>query len=134
MTPEGRAPRLPAARLPPRSPPQHGMSCRSAQDDPVSMRLAQAQIAAETQSRQLAAQGRFSVATAPSGPLAQARSLANQLQARQLARQATARADARSSSRRALLLVAIAGVLAIVGALALIAGLVRGMRRRSTTS
>ena len=99
-----------------------------AQEDPVSMRLAQAQIAAETQARQLAAQGRFSVATAPSGPLAQARSLANQLQARQLARQATARADARSSSRRALLLVAIAGVLAIVGALALVAGLVRGMQ------
>jgi signal transduction histidine kinase/HAMP domain-containing protein len=99
-----------------------------AQDDPVSMRLAQAQIAAETQARQLATQGRFSVATAPSGPLAQARSLANQLQARQLARQATARADARSSSRRALLLVAIAGVLAIVGALALVAGLIRGMQ------
>ena len=76
----------------------------------------------------LSAQGRFSLATAPSGPLAQARSLANQLQARQLARQATARADARSSSRRALLLVAIAGVLAIVGALALVAGLVRGMQ------
>ena len=99
-----------------------------AQQDPVSMRLAQAQIAAETRARQLAAQGRFALATAPSGPLAQARSLANQLQARQLARQATARANARSSSRRALLLVAIAGVLAIVGALALVAGLVRGMQ------
>ena len=99
-----------------------------AQDDPVSMRLARAQIAAETHARQLVSQGRFSLATAPSGPLAQARSLANQLQARQLARQAQARADARSSSRRALLLVAIAGVLAIVAALALIAGLVRGMQ------
>jgi signal transduction histidine kinase/HAMP domain-containing protein len=99
-----------------------------AADDPVSMRLAHAQITAETQARQLVAQGRFSLATAPSGPLAQSRSLANQLQARQLARQATARADARSSSRRALLLVAIAGVLAIVGALALVAGLVRGMQ------
>ncbi len=99
-----------------------------AADDPVSMRLGHAQIAAETQARQLVAQGRFSLATAPSGPLAQSRSLANQLQARQLARQATARADARSSSRRALLLVAIAGVLAIVGALALVAGLVRGMQ------
>jgi signal transduction histidine kinase len=97
--------------------------------DPQSRQLAAAQIAAETRARELAASGRFSVATAPGGPLARARALAMQLQARQLARQAAARSKARSDSRRAILLVAVAGLLALVGALTLIAALVRGMRR-----
>jgi signal transduction histidine kinase len=98
-------------------------------EDPPSMRIAQAQIAAETTARRLAANGQFSVATAPRGPLNRARELASQLQSRQLDRQATARANARSDTRRAILLVAIAGLLALAGALTLIAILIRGMRR-----
>jgi signal transduction histidine kinase/CheY-like chemotaxis protein len=97
--------------------------------DPPSRELANAQIAAQTRVRELAANGRFSLATAPGGPLADARALGRQLQARQLARQAAARARARSDSRRAILLVAVAGLLALVGALTLIAALVQGMRR-----
>ncbi len=97
--------------------------------DPESRRLAAAQLAAQTRARELAANGQFSVATAPGGPLTRARALATQLQARQLVRQADARAQARSDSRRAIVLVAVAGLLALVGALTLIAALVRGMRR-----
>jgi signal transduction histidine kinase/CheY-like chemotaxis protein len=100
-----------------------------ASGDPQSQRLAAAQIAAETRARELATHGQFSVATAPGGPMTRARTLATQLQARQLTRQATARAKARSDSRRAIVLVAVAGLLALVGALTLIAALVRGMRR-----
>ncbi len=56
-------------------------------------------------------------------------SLAARVQARQLARQSAARSRAGSDSRRALVLVAIAGVLALVGALALVSALVGAMRR-----
>ena len=63
------------------------------------------------------------------GPLATARTLATELQARQAGRQATARHQARTDSRRALLLVIVAGVLALAGALALITVMVRAMRR-----
>ncbi|HEY1509375.1 MAG TPA: ATP-binding protein [Solirubrobacteraceae bacterium] len=99
-----------------------------ATEDPVSMRLATAQVAAEDQARRLAASGQFSLASRPDGPLARARTLAAQLQARQRVRQDAARSSARSASRRALLLIAIAGVLALVAALTLVAALVRGMR------
>jgi signal transduction histidine kinase/DNA-binding response OmpR family regulator len=98
-----------------------------ARGDPPSERLVQGQIAAMRAARTAAASGSFS--TAVSGPLARARSLAAQLQARQAVRQAQARSQARSDSRRALLLVIVAGVLALGGALALITGVVRAMRR-----
>jgi signal transduction histidine kinase len=98
-----------------------------ARGDPPSERLVQEQIAAVHAARAAAASGAFS--TAVSGPLARARSLAAQLQARQAVRQVQARKQARSDSRRALLLVIVAGVLALGGALALITGVVRAMRR-----
>jgi signal transduction histidine kinase len=98
-----------------------------ARGDPPSERLVKEQIAAVHAARTAAAGGAFS--TAVSGPLARARSLAGQLQARQAVRQAQARHQARSDSRRALLLVIVAGVLALGGALALITGVVRAMRR-----
>ena len=98
-----------------------------AQGDPISQRLVREQIAAEQAARSLAGSGR--VDTAVNGPLATARSLATELQARQAARQATARHQARTDSRRALLLVIVAGVLALAGALALITVMVRAMRR-----
>ena len=51
------------------------------------------------------------------------------MQARQAARQAAARSKARSDTRRAVILVAVAGLLALLGALALITALVGTMRR-----
>ncbi|HTU84476.1 MAG TPA: ATP-binding protein [Solirubrobacteraceae bacterium] len=98
-----------------------------ARGDPVSERLVGEQIAATQTARDLASTGQLD--TALNGPLARARALATQLQARQAARQATARSEARADSRRALLLVIVAGVLALGGALALITVMVRAMRR-----
>ena len=100
-----------------------------AMEDPPSRVLAQKQIAAETRARRLAANGQYTAATAPDGPLNEARTLATQLQARQLTRQQIAHANARSDAKRAIIMVGIAGLLALVGALTLIALLIRGMRR-----
>jgi signal transduction histidine kinase/CheY-like chemotaxis protein len=98
-----------------------------ARSDPPSARLVAQQIAAENQARALATRGQLS--TAISGPMARARSLATQLQARQAVRQAEARRQARADSRRAVLLVVVAGVLALGGALALVTVVVGAMRR-----
>ncbi len=100
-----------------------------AMEDPPSRVLAQKQIAAETRARRLAADGQYAAATAPDGPLNEARTLATQLQARQLSRQQIAHADARSDAKRAIIMVGTAGLLAVAGALTLIALLIRGMRR-----
>jgi signal transduction histidine kinase/CheY-like chemotaxis protein len=97
--------------------------------DAQSTRLLAAQVAAEDQLRSLAGQGHLAQATALTGPIAQARALATQLQVRQRARQRTARNTARSDSRQALALVIVAGLLALIGALALITLLVGTMRR-----
>jgi len=97
--------------------------------DPASEQLIGEQVAAEGQSRLLAARGGLAAAAAPNGPLVRARTLAAQLQARQQARQASARNTARSASRRDVLLVAIAGVLALISAIAVITLLVSSMRR-----
>ena len=98
-----------------------------ARGDPTSERLVRQQLAETSDARAEAARG--ALTTAMSGPLARARGLAAQLQTRQSVRQATARRQARSDSRRALLLVVVAGVLALAGALALVTVLVRSMRR-----
>jgi signal transduction histidine kinase/CheY-like chemotaxis protein len=100
-----------------------------ARGDPASAKLAGANFAAQAQVRRLAASGRFNEASSAGGPLAGARRLAAQLQLRQLARQAAARSQARSDSRRAILLVAAAGLLALIGALIMITVLVGSMRR-----
>jgi len=103
---------------------------RLAAGDPPSLRLLAAQLAA--------AEHAVSLAAAPTSPgsaravasaLGRARAAADGLQARQLARQRRARADAASRSRRAVLLVAIAGALALLCALALVSALISGMRR-----
>ena len=99
-----------------------------AKSDPISERLVNAQVAAENLARNLALTGQLPQATAVNGPLATARNLATQLQQRQIIREAQARTQARSASRRALLLIVVAGVLALAGALALITVLVRSMR------
>jgi signal transduction histidine kinase/HAMP domain-containing protein len=101
---------------------------RLAQGDPTSEHLVTAQVAAENQARNLALTNELPQATAVNGPLATARSLATQLQQRQATRQAQARRQARSASRKALMLIIVAGVLALAGALALITVLVRSMR------
>jgi signal transduction histidine kinase/CheY-like chemotaxis protein len=85
------------------------IAAAQATDDPPSERLVRAQIAA--------------------GPSPASGTLAAQIQARQTARQAAARRRAAGDSRRAIVLIVIAGVLALVGALALISGLIGAMRR-----
>lgn len=80
-----------------------------ARGDPQSDRLVESEIAAGA-----------SAATAP---------VAVEVQARQRARQGAARSHAADDSRRALVLVAIAGVLALAASLALVSALVGGMRR-----
>ena len=102
---------------------------RLAASDFESARLVGAEIAAQARARALAARGRFAVADAPGGPLAQARALASRIQARQRDRQSAARSKARSDSRRALVLVIAAGGLALLAALLLIAAIVGGLRR-----
>jgi signal transduction histidine kinase/CheY-like chemotaxis protein len=96
--------------------------------DPVSAQLVREQVIAENEARQLAAGGGLASAAAPRGPLEQARVLAARLQTRQQARQRSARATARSASRRDVVLVAIAAVLALVGAIGVITLLVSSMR------
>ena len=98
-----------------------------ATSDQISERLVRAQLAAQNQARALALANPG--ATAVTGPLARARTLATQLQQRQITRQNEARTQARADSRRALLLIIIAGALAVIGALALITVLVRSMRQ-----
>ncbi len=97
--------------------------------DPASVRLVAREIAAENAARRLVTRGKLIAASRPGGPLQQARALAAEIQTRQQVRQQTARKKARSDSRRALILVIAAGLLALVGALALIAALVSAMRR-----
>jgi signal transduction histidine kinase/CheY-like chemotaxis protein len=98
-----------------------------AQTDQDSAKLVREQIAAQAEARALADRGQFT--TAAGGPLARVRALAAQLQARQAERQVAARAQAGADSRRAVLIVVVAGVLALAGALALIAVVVGSMRR-----
>jgi len=106
-----------------------------ARSDPQSERLVRAEIAAHKRARDLAGAGQPAIglngplATALNAPLAQARTLAAQLQTRQAARQSEARGQARGDSRRAILIVVFAGLLALTGALALITVAVGAIRR-----
>jgi signal transduction histidine kinase/HAMP domain-containing protein len=100
-----------------------------ARPDPTSRRLLAAQVAAEAQARRLAVLKGAAVAVTPGGPLARAQGLAAQLQQRQQQRQADAHRRARSDSRRAVILVVVAGLLAVLAALALITALVSSMQR-----
>ena len=83
-----------------------------ARSDPASVRLLRAEIRAHDARR-----------------FAAARTAANRLQVRQQLRQAQARNRSQSQSRDALVLVVIAGALALIGALLLITALVASMRR-----
>ncbi len=105
------------------------VAARLTRTDPVSAHLVAAQIAAERTARRFAQVGKLKNAAASGGPLQQETTIAAAIQARQqnLERQAGNRAQ--SQSRSAIALVIGAGVLALVGALGLIAALVRSMRR-----
>lgn len=100
-----------------------------ARSDPASARLVRAELAAEAGVRRRGALGGFPTAGASAGALASVRTPAAEIQARQQLRESAARSQARSDSRRAIVLIAIAGLLALAGALALILALVRGMSR-----
>jgi signal transduction histidine kinase/CheY-like chemotaxis protein len=77
--------------------------------DPISLKLVRAEINADTANAALA--------------------IAGKVQSRQTVRQHQAQDRARANSRRALILIIVAGLIALVGALALVASLIRSMRR-----
>jgi len=100
----------------------------AAADRPSQALLAQ-QIVDELRARHLVATGHLLAALGPTGPVAQARQLAVAIQQRQQARQQTARGQARSDSRRAVVIVAVAGLLAIAAMMILITALIRSVRQ-----
>jgi signal transduction histidine kinase/DNA-binding response OmpR family regulator len=100
-----------------------------ARDDPTSRQLLSQQIAQEQLARRLAAGGDVPGAVSASGPMVRARSLAAEVQARQQVRQAAARRRARSDSRQAILILGIAGLLAVAAAMVLISALIAAVRR-----
>ncbi len=99
-----------------------------ARGDPPSLRLVLAEIADQATARSLVARPPPGASDAEPA-LQRARRAAAALQQRQLVREDRARTLARASSRRAVVLVAVAGLLALLGALALITALVANMRR-----
>ena len=97
--------------------------------DSVSAKLLTHQIALQRLAVAQARSGRLKSASAGNGTLSSAAAVADQLQARQRARQQEASDRDRSQSRDAITIAIVAGVLALIAALILIAGLVRSMRR-----
>jgi signal transduction histidine kinase/FixJ family two-component response regulator len=97
--------------------------------DAPSARLLARQISLQRLAVAQAQSGRLKSASAGGGTLASAATVADQLQARQRTRQDEASDHDRSRSRDAITIAIVAGVLALIAALVLIAGLVRSMRR-----
>lgn len=100
-----------------------------ARDDPPADALLHREIADQKRARSLASAGRTAAADAPLGPISAAAKTDAALQVTLGAQTAQARQHARAQSRRALVLVVIAGVLALLGTLGLISALVGAMRR-----
>src|SRR4051794_8246500 len=115
-----------------------------ARADPVSARLLARQVRAERRARRrgpppapgpprppggppAAAPG--APAAPLAGPLGAARRAGAALRERQRVRQAAARATSEKDTRHALVLLAIAGVLTLLGAIAIVASLIAGLRR-----
>ncbi len=96
-----------------------------AADDPASLGLVRKAAAAQTAGWRLAIGGRLAAA---SGPFSRARALLTALQSRQQTRDRRARSDAASESQKDLIIVAIAGVLALLSALGLGSALISAMR------
>ena len=99
-----------------------------AASDPVSARMLARQVSLQQTAARLAARA-AELGGAGGGPLAQAGAIADALQARQRARERNADRRDRSQSRHAITVVIVAGLLALLAGLALVAGLVRSMRR-----
>src|SRR6185437_6745621 len=106
-----------------------GAATALAAADPVSAKLLAHQIALQRLALVQAQRGRLKSASAGGGTLSSAAAVADQLQARQRARQEEASDRDRNQSRDAITIAIVAGVLALLAALILIAGLVRSMRR-----
>ena len=108
-------------------------SAKSATDlaaiDPTSARLVARQITLQKIAAGEALRGRLKSAGAGGATLASAANVADELQTRQRVRQTNASDLDRSQSRNAITVAIIAGVLALIAALIVIAGLVRSMRR-----
>jgi signal transduction histidine kinase/HAMP domain-containing protein len=100
-----------------------------AASDPVSARLVARQITLQKLAVGQAKLGRLRSASAGGATLARAAAVADQLRVRQRQRQNQASDRDRSRSRDAITVAIVAGVLALIAALILIAGLVRSMRR-----
>ena len=100
-----------------------------ARPDSISARLLAHQISLQKLAVAQAQRGRLKSASAGGGTLATAATVADQLQVRQRVRQNEASDRDRSQSRDAITIAIVAGVLALIAALILIAGLVRSMRR-----
>jgi signal transduction histidine kinase/DNA-binding response OmpR family regulator len=97
--------------------------------DPASATLVARQVSLQKLAAAQAQSGRLKSASAGGGTLATAATVADQLQSRQRTRQQDASDHDRNQSRDAITIAIVAGVLAIIAALVLIAGLVRSMRR-----
>ena len=97
--------------------------------DPTSARLVTRQIQLQKMAAGEALRGRLKSAGAGGDTLASAANVADQLQARQRVRQTKASNHDRSQSRNAVTVAVVSGVLALIAALIVIAGLVRSMRR-----
>jgi signal transduction histidine kinase/ActR/RegA family two-component response regulator len=100
-----------------------------AASDPESGRLLSRELSLQRRAAAQAGAGRASSAGAGGGALAKAALVADQVQARQRDRQLAASQLDRDRSRHDITLVIVAGGLALIAALALIAMLVRSMRR-----
>ncbi|MGZ4190878.1 MAG: ATP-binding protein [Solirubrobacteraceae bacterium] len=105
-----------------------GAATDLAASDPASAQLVARQIALQRVAARQAARGRLKSAGAGGATLASAANIADQLQARQRVRQTRASDLDRNQSRNAITVAIVAGVLALIAALILIAGLVRSMR------
>ncbi len=99
-----------------------------AASDSASSNLLSRQIALQRLALAQAQRGRLKSASAGGGTLANAATVADQLQARQRVRQQQASSRDRNQSRDAITVAIVAGVLALIASLILIAGLVRSMR------
>ena len=101
----------------------------AARSDPISARLVAAQVATQNRARRLASTGHSQTATTSGGALTQSTQIAARTQARQEMLERRASSRAQSQSHNAIVLVIVAGALALIGALILIAALVHSMRR-----
>ncbi len=101
----------------------------AARSDPISARLVAAQVATQNRARRLASTGHSQTATTSGSALTRSTQIAARTQARQRMLERRASSRAQSQSHNAIVLVIVAGALALIGALILIAALVHSMRR-----